>query len=98
MVESWTTSRRAAGLPDTDHWDGALVSLAMALMSGRDVQELAAHFARSRRDLMSAEQIEQDVELGFDALCSSAETALDPSAIRAAALAGIRRTVQHEHH
>lgn len=97
MVERWTTDRRAAGLPDTDRWDGALVSLAMALMSARHVETLAAHFARSRVGLMSPEQIEHDVELGLHALLTSADTALDLSAIRAAALAGIRQTVQHEH-
>lgn len=96
MVELWNDGRRAAGLPDTDHWDGALVSLAMALMSGREVETLAADFAHSRRGLMSPEQIEQDVELGFDALRSTAETAPDPGALRAAALAGIRRSVHPE--
>lgn len=98
MVEQWTNGRHAAGLPNTDHWDGALVSLAMALMSGRDVEALASHFAHSRRDLMSREQIEQDLELGIDALRSSAETALDPSAIHQAALAGIRQITPTEHH
>lgn len=98
MVERWTSSRHEAGLPDTDRWDGALVSLAIAMMSGRHVDVLAAHFARSREGLMSTADIERDIELGLDALRRTADTALDLSPVRAAALTGIRQARQPEPH
>lgn len=98
MVQRWTTSRHEAGLPDPDRWDGALVSLAMAMMSGRHVDVLAAHFARSREGLMSAAEIERDIELGLDALHLTADTALDLTPVRTAALNGVRQARQPEPH
>lgn len=64
VVDTWRRARRSAGLPDTGSWDGPLVSLAIALLFGRQVDRELDRFRRARAATLTPEQIDLDVEIG----------------------------------
>lgn len=75
LIERWTRSRRAAGLPEPSEWDGALVTMSISLLTGRDVREQGRRFALGRRSLLTPGQIELDLTLGLEALDATAADA-----------------------
>lgn len=68
LIEHWTSTRRAAGLPEPAEWDGTLVNMAISLLTGRDVCAQGQRFALDRRTLLTPAQIELDITLGLHAL------------------------------